>query len=89
MPDEENLNLALNTIADVTRSDGAAQPAGHRPAEQGPAPSDLPSAPHLQTLNPGERLSAGQVEGLMGDENAVEVNRELEKREGLDPDTES
>lgn len=89
MPNENDLNLDLNTIADLTPT----RPQDERPAEQGGMPGELPDAPHLQTVHPGEHLSAAQVERLMGDEAAesqsVETNRELERREGIDPNTES
>lgn len=89
MPNENDLNLDLNTIADLTPT----RPQEDVPAEQGAAPSELPEAPHLQTVHPGDHLSAEQVEHLMGDEAAesqsVETNRELERREGVNPDTES
>ena len=90
MPDEETLNADINTIADLT----ADRPADDTSAEQGPAPSQLHDAPHLQTIQPGEHLDAAQVEEIMGDEKADEekaqqANRALEQREGIDPDTES
>ncbi|WP_161882187.1 hypothetical protein [Deinococcus alpinitundrae] len=89
MPNDNDLNLDLNTIADLTPT----RPQENVTAEPGDAPSQLPEAFHLQTVHPGERLSAEQVEQLMGDEAAgsprVETNRTLERREGIDPDTES
>ena len=90
MPDEENLNLDINTIADLT----APRPAERGSAEQGTAPGELPAAPHLQAIQPGEHLDAAQVETLMGDEQAEQArapqaNRQLGQAEGLDPDAES
>ncbi len=89
MPNDNDLNLDLNTIADLTPT----RPQEDTPAEQGGMPGELPEAPHLHTVHPGEHLSAEQVEQLMGDEAAgsprSEANRALERQEGIDPDTES
>ena len=88
MPNDNDLNLDLNTIADLTPT----HPQENVIAEQGDAPDQLPEAPHLQPVHPGERLSAEQIEQLMGDEAAgssVQTNRELERREGIDPETQS
>ena len=89
MPNDNDLNLDLNTIADLTPTPSQEDVT----AEQGDAPGQLPEAPHLQTVHPGERLSAEQIEQLMGDEAAgsprAEADRALERREGIDPNTES
>ncbi|UWX64644.1 hypothetical protein [Deinococcus rubellus] len=89
MPNENDLNLDLNLIADLTPT----RPQEDVHAGQGDLPGELPEAPHLQTVHPGKHLSAEQVEHLMGDEAAesqsVETNRELERREGIDPDAQS
>ena len=89
MPNENDLNLDLNTVADLT----PVRPQEDAHAEQGERPGELPEAPHLQTVHPGEHLSAAQVEQLMGDEAAesrpVQANRDLERWEGGGPDTES
>ncbi|GHG23669.1 hypothetical protein CBQ26_02245 [Deinococcus indicus] len=62
----------------------------HRPAEQGPAPADLPPAPAVPAPS-GDALSAREVEALMGgaDASMTEANMALNTAEGLDPDTES
>ncbi|AZI42977.1 hypothetical protein EHF33_09685 [Deinococcus psychrotolerans] len=65
MPNEKDLSIDLNTLAAVPRPADEEQP-----AEQGPAPSQLPPAPHLQPIHPHEHLDAEQVEHLMGDEDA-------------------
>lgn len=89
MPNDNDLNLDLNTIADLTPT----RPQEEVRAEQGGMPSELPEAPRLLTVHPGEHLSAEQVEHLMGDEAAeslpVQANRQLERQEEINPDTES
>lgn len=65
MPNEKDLNIDLNTLAAIPRPADEGQP-----AEQGGAPSELPVAPHLQSIHPHEHLDAEQVQRLMGDEDA-------------------
>lgn len=62
----------------------------HRPAEQGPAPADLPPAPAVPAPS-GDALSSTEVEALMGgaDASMTEANMALDTAEGIEPDTES
>ncbi|OOV14837.1 hypothetical protein [Deinococcus sp. LM3] len=62
----------------------------HRPAEQGPAPADLPPAPAVPAPS-RDALSSTEVEALMGgaDASMTEANMALDTAEGIDPDTES
>ena len=82
MPNEND--PALNTIADTTQAQGEA----NTPAEQGPAPSVLPPEPDIQPVQPGETLSAAQLEALMGDGEASSAH-DLDEQEGVDHNTES
>lgn len=58
-------------------------------AEQGPAPTDLAgrAAPPVPTPS-GEGLSAAEVARLTGDgEEAAAADRDLNRAEGVDPDS--
>lgn len=65
MPNEKDLSIDLNTLAAVPRPADDEQR-----AEQGGAPSQMPPAPPLQSIEPGKHLDAEQVRHLMGDEDA-------------------
>jgi hypothetical protein len=87
MPNEND--PALNTIADIAQAqDGANTDDANTSAEQGPAPAELPPQPDIQPIQPGERLSAAQVEALMGGTEAGSAH-DLDVREGVDHNTES